>query len=63
MPANKTMKILVVDDQEVMRKALKGILRTLEFKNVEYAEDGEEAYEILKQGGFDFLITDWTTAL
>jgi len=59
MPANKAMKILIVDDQEAMRSAIKNILRTLEFKNFDYAENGEEAYWKLTKGNFDFLITDW----
>ncbi|MBF0278020.1 MAG: response regulator [SAR324 cluster bacterium] len=59
MPANKAMKILVVDDQETMRVSIKSILRALEFKNIDYAENGEEAYQMLTKGEFDFLITDW----
>lgn len=57
--ADPKMKILVVDDFSTMRRIVKNILRQLGFENVEEAEDGGQAYEKVKEGGFGFVITDW----
>ncbi|MBF0338140.1 MAG: chemotaxis response regulator CheY [Magnetococcales bacterium] len=53
------MKILVVDDFSTMRRIVKNILKQLGFDKIEEAEDGEQAFNKLKTGGFDFLVTDW----
>ncbi len=51
-------KILVVDDFSTLRRIIKNILKQLGYMNIEEAEDGVQAYNKLKNGGFDFLITD-----
>nr|WP_299180498.1 chemotaxis response regulator CheY [uncultured Neptuniibacter sp.] len=53
------MKILVVDDFSTMRRIIKNLLRDLGMTNVQEADDGQTALPILKQGGIDFLVTDW----
>ncbi|MFC6669762.1 chemotaxis response regulator CheY [Marinobacterium aestuariivivens] len=53
------MRILVVDDFSTMRRIIKNLLRDLGFSNVIEADDGKTALPILKQGGVDFLVTDW----
>lgn len=53
------MRILVVDDFHTMRRVIMAVLNQLGFKNIEEAGDGEQAYKILKTGGFDFVVTDW----
>ncbi|QWR78934.1 response regulator [Candidatus Magnetomonas plexicatena] len=53
------MKILVVDDFSTMRRIIKNILKQLGYEKIEEAEDGEQAFTKLKNGEFDFLITDW----
>lgn len=57
--ADLGMKILVVDDFSTMRRIVRNILKQLSFDNVDEAEDGDVALEKLKQGGYDFVITDW----
>jgi len=57
--AEANMKILVVDDFATMRKIIKHLLKELGYSNVEEAEDGAMALEKLKEGGFNFVITDW----
>lgn len=59
MPADKKMRILVVDDFNTMRRIVKNILKQLGFENVGEAENGQEALEVLKKEKFDFVITDW----
>ena len=50
-------KILIVDDEEVIRKFLKINLTTLGY-DVKEAVDGVEALEFLNCGDFDLLICD-----
>lgn len=56
---NKNMRILVVDDFSTMRRIVKNLLADLGFTNTAEAEDGAVAFTTLKQGGFDFVVTDW----
>ncbi|MBL4940290.1 MAG: response regulator [Colwellia sp.] len=53
------MKILVVDDQETMRRVISHILQQLGHENVTTAEDGKQALQRLSGGNFDFVISDW----
>ena len=53
------MKVLVVDDFSTMRRIVKNLLIELGFTNIVEANDGSTALPILKQGGIDFLVTDW----
>lgn len=56
---NKDMKILIVDDFSTMRRIIKNLLRDLGFTNTQDADDGTTALPMLKNGDFDFLVTDW----
>lgn len=58
MPDYK-IKILVVDDFSTMRRIIKNILKQLGYENIEEAEDGAQAYNKLKSGGFGFVVSDW----
>ena len=53
------MNFLVVDDFSTMRRIIKNLLNDLGYPNVTEADDGNTALPLLKQGNFDFLITDW----
>ena len=53
------MKVLVVDDLSTMRRIVKNLLRDLGFTNIQEADDGSTALPMLKEGGFDFVVTDW----
>lgn len=52
-----SIKILIVDDELVMRKSLSGWLERDGYK-VDTAESGEEAIEKLKETRFDLLLVD-----
>ena len=56
MNASK-QKILIVDDEEIVRDTLEGFL-TLQEHTVESAESGEDALELLARGHFDFAFLD-----
>src|SRR3984885_2587731 len=53
------MKFLVVDDFSTMRRIIKSVLNDLGYSNVTEADDGSTAFPLLRDGNFDFLITDW----
>jgi len=59
MAATLDMKILIVDDFPTMRRIVRNTLRQLGLQNVAEAGDGSEALEMLKNGSYDFVITDW----
>ncbi|MFT6899952.1 MAG: two-component system chemotaxis response regulator CheY [Colwellia sp.] len=56
---DKNMKVLVVDDFSTMRRIVKNLLRDLGFTNISEADDGSTALPMLKEGSFDFVVTDW----
>ena len=53
------MKILIVDDFSTMRRIIKNLLRDLGLNNTHEADDGNTALPMLKNGDFDFVVTDW----
>lgn len=57
--ANPNMKFLVVDDFSTMRRIVRNLLKELGYSNVEEAEDGAVGLNMLKGGGFDFVVSDW----
>ncbi len=56
---DESMKILIVDDFSTMRRIIKNILKEIGYTNVDEADDGSTALEKLKDGSFDFVVTDW----
>jgi two-component system, chemotaxis family, chemotaxis protein CheY len=56
---NAEMKFLVVDDFATIRRIVKSVLNELGYSNVTEADDGSTALPLLRDGTFDFLITDW----
>jgi len=57
--ANPNTKFLVVDDFSTMRRIVRNLLKELGYTNVDEAEDGVMAISKLKQGGFEFVVSDW----
>lgn len=57
--SDKNLKFLVVDDFSTMRRIVCNLLKELGFQNVEEAEDGAAALRKLREGGFDFVVSDW----
>ena len=54
------MKTLVVDDFATMRKIVKNVLRQIDITNVTEAENGRQAFEILKKDrDFELIVSDW----
>jgi len=59
MPADPSMKIMVVDDMSTMRRIVKKLLKQLGFANVDEAENGQEALIKLRADKFGFVVSDW----
>lgn len=59
MPADPSMKILVVDDMVTMRRIVKNVLKQLGFSNIEEAENGQDGLQKLRAGQFNFVVSDW----
>ena len=57
--ANKNIKILVVDDFPTMRRIIRNLLKDLGYENVDEAEDGAMGLEKLRNGNFNFVVSDW----
>lgn len=52
------MKILIVDDLSTMRSLIRGMLANMGFKKLHEASNGEEALSLMKNEGFDLIISD-----
>ena len=52
------MKFLIVDDFSTMRRIVRGLLKEIGHANAEEAEDGAVAFNMLKNGKFDFVVSD-----
>ena len=59
MPDRSSLKFLVVDDFSTMRRIVRNLLKELGFTNVDEAEDGAVALEKLRNGKYDFVVSDW----
>lgn len=57
--ADKSIKILVVDDFPTMRRIIKNLLKDLGYENVDEAEDGAMGLEKLRNNNFKFVVSDW----
>jgi len=52
------LKFLIVDDFSTMRRIVRGLLKEMGCNNAEEAEDGQVALSMLKNGKFDFVVSD-----
>ncbi|ACB33270.1 response regulator receiver protein [Leptothrix cholodnii SP-6] len=58
MTTSSDLKFLVVDDFSTMRRIVRGLLKEMGCNNVEEAEDGHVALNMLKNSRFDFVVSD-----
>ena len=59
LPDRTSLRFLVVDDFSTMRRIVRNLLKELGFTNVEEAEDGAVALTKLREGRFEFVVSDW----
>jgi two-component system chemotaxis response regulator CheY len=58
MTTSTDMKFLIVDDFSTMRRIVRGLLKEIGYNNADEAEDGSVALNMLKNGKFDFVVSD-----
>jgi two-component system, chemotaxis family, chemotaxis protein CheY len=58
MSTPSDLKFLIVDDFSTMRRIVRGLLKEMGCNQAEEAEDGAVALNMLKKGGFDFVVSD-----
>lgn len=61
LPSNffSTQSVLVIDDIDTIRTAVKGMLQILGCKNISVASNGERALELCETSKFDFILSDF----
>ena len=52
------MHFLIVDDFSTMRRIVRGLLKEIGYNNADEAEDGAVALNMLRNGKFDFIVSD-----
>jgi two-component system, chemotaxis family, chemotaxis protein CheY len=58
MTPNPDMKFLIVDDFSTMRRIIRNLLKEIGYQNADEAEDGQIAFNKLRDGQFDFVVSD-----
>lgn len=58
MAKERNTAILIVDSTKVVRDILKGTLKQLGFKDMDEAENGKRALQMLREEDFDLVIAD-----
>jgi len=56
--ANRSARLLVVEDNPVNMMVMQGVLSKLGYENIDRASDGEEALEVALRGKHDLLLMD-----
>ena len=59
MIADKSIRVLVVDDYKSMVRIVRNLLNQLGFQNIDDASDGPAALELLKQRDYGLILSDW----
>jgi two-component system chemotaxis response regulator CheY len=60
---DKNLNVLIVDDQGLTRDMVRSIMRQLGFCNLNTAENGIRALEIISTHWIDLIICDWNMPL
>ena len=58
MPTAKSIKILVVDDQQTMRGLARQCLKKIGIVDVALAASGDAAFDVMQKSKFDIVISD-----
>ena len=56
--SDKNMRFLVVDDFSTMRRIVRNLLKEIGYAEADEAEDGVVALNKLRNGNFDFVVSD-----
>ena len=58
MSSHADLKFLIVDDFSTMRRIVRGLLKEMGCHLADEAEDGSAALNMLKNGKYDFVVSD-----
>jgi two-component system chemotaxis response regulator CheY len=56
--AHEDINLLLVDDSSLSRRHLRNILTAMGIVNIHEAENGQEAFELVKENYYDLIVTD-----
>lgn len=56
---NPNLRILIVDDYKTMLRIVRSMLSEIGLKNVDEANNGEEALAHLQSRSYDLILSDW----
>ncbi len=59
MSVDLNMNVLIVDDYATMLRIVKNLLKQIGFDNVDEAQDGGEAFQMMKRKKYGLVISDW----
>ncbi len=59
MSIDRDMPILIADDYKTMLRILRNLLKQIGFANVDEANDGVSALDMLRKGYYSMVIADW----
>ncbi|MBI4966793.1 MAG: response regulator [Rhodospirillales bacterium] len=59
MAVDINMRVLIVDDYKTMLRIVRNLLKQLGFMNVDEATDGSMALQLLRNGTYGLVISDW----
>ena len=56
---DKTLPVLIVDDNKTTVRIVSNLLRQIGFENLDEASNGEEALQKLETGSYGLVLSDW----
>jgi len=59
MELDKSLRVLVAEDNPNLRKVIVNIVRKIGFAEILEADDGQQAWELIEKGGVGIVLTDW----
>lgn len=59
MAVDKNMQVLVVDDYKAMTRIIRNLMHELNFKNVDEANCGPSALEMIRGKSYGLILSDW----
>lgn len=59
MAVDMNMHVLIVDDYKTMLRIIRNLLKQLGFNNIDEATDGSMALQMLREGNYGLVISDW----
>ncbi len=59
MAVDRNMNILIVDDFLPMRLTMKNLLKKFDLKQVDEAENGAQALNMMRQKSYGLVLSDW----